>query len=110
MPYKEPTGFIETDDKILTNYDQEVELHEREIDGEPNPRFTRDRNANSRIWLKNGKRVRILVEVDGVVDKDNPLAVGFAVCGPLEKQPFYVRFRAEPPGIPPTDPALEVSP
>ena len=107
MAYKEPTAFKELDGTVLTNYGQEVELQEREIDDKPNPLFVKYRNASSRIWLKNGKTLRILAEVDGVVDKDNPLAVGVAQCGPLEWQSFYNRLRVEKPiAIVPTEETL----
>ena len=124
MAYKEPINFKQVGDEILTNFGQEVELKERKILGDivdeegvptgeqgqiPNPEFTKCRNANSRIWLKNGKTLRILAEIDGVVDKDNPLAVASSSCEKLELQPFYVRIRVEEPTINiPTDPALEI--
>ena len=109
MAYKEPINFKQVGDEILTNFGQEVELQERKIGDELNPNFVHCRNANSRIWLKNGKTLRILAEIDGVVDKDNPLAVASSSCEKLELQPFYVRIRVEEPTINiPTDPALEI--
>ena len=128
MPYTEPTAYKEVGDEILTNFGQEAELHDRTVMvdimevvddeevptgeqvEEPNDNFTRHRNANSRVWLKNRKALRILVEVDGVVDTQNPLAVVNSSCGAAERQPVYVRVRPEEPTDNlPTDPALEVA-
>ena len=97
MAYKEPKPFAQVGDTIIVNSGQEVEFQEREIDGKPNPRFVVYRNASSRVYLKNGTPIRVLIEVGGVVDTDHPLATGKAVCGPLEQQPFFNRFRAEEP-------------
>ena len=97
MPYKEPTEFKKVGDVILTNFGQEVELQERRINDEPNSTFTQYSHAKGRIWLKNGKTLRILVEVVGVIDKNNPIATGVASCKPLEYQTFYIRARVEKP-------------
>ncbi len=97
MAYKPPIVYKQVGDEIFTNIGQEVELMEREVDGQPNSLFVKYRNANSRVWIKNGKTLRVLAEVDGVVDKDNPLATGVVVCELLERQPFYVRVRVEEP-------------
>ena len=109
MTYQEPTRFKESGDQIFTNFGQEVELQEREIDSKPNPEFVKRRNANSRVWLKGGKTVRILAEIDGVVDKTNALAKVVSSCKVSERQPVSVRVRLEEPSTEiPTDPALEV--
>ena len=126
MPYKKATPWKQVGDVVLTNTAQEVALPERTVLGDllddeglptgkqvqiQNPLFTKHRNASSRIWLKNGQTVRILVEIDGAVDAANPLAVGTASCGATEWQSFYVRVRQEPPqASAPIDPALEVGP
>ncbi len=107
MAYKEPTTWKESGDEILTNFGQEVELQEREIDDKPNPLFQKYRNANSRVWLKNGKTLRILAEVDGVVDTANALAVVKSSCKTTEYQPVYVRVRVEKARVAPTDPSLQ---
>ncbi len=109
MPYKEPTAFKESGDQIFTNFGQETELQERRIGDEPNPEFTKRRNTGSRVWLKNGKTLRILAEVDGVVDTINPLAVVKSSCKATERQPVFVRVRIEEAtGKLPTDSALEL--
>ncbi len=97
MAYKEPKPFVKVNDTILVNSGQEVELQEREIAGELNPNFVVYRNASCRVYLKNGQRLRILAEIDGVVDRDNPLAIAKAACEPLERQTIFVRTRIEPP-------------
>ena len=79
MAYKEPEPFMKVNDTILVNSGQEVELQERLIGGELNPNFVVYRNAGCRLYFKNGTSIRVLIEVDGVVDKDNPLAIGQAV-------------------------------
>ncbi len=97
MAYKKPKPFVKVGDVTMVNYGQGIELQERLIDGELNPNHTPYRNASCRFYLKNGTPFRVFLEVAGVIDKDNPLATGQAVCGPLEQQPFYARLRAEKP-------------
>lgn len=111
MPYKKPTDFKEVGDEILTNFGQEVELQEREIGGNPNPEFVKRRNANSRIFLKNSKTVRILAEIDGVVDTTNALAKIVTSCKAIQRQPVSVRVRVEEPTTKiPTNPSLVAGP
>ena len=97
MAYKEPEPFVKVGDVTLVNYGQGVELQDRLIGGEPNPEFVSHRNAGCRVYVKNGVPIRILVEIGGVIYKDNPLATGVGSCGPLEQQPFFIRLRAEEP-------------
>ncbi len=113
MPYKEPERFVKVGDTILINSgkeladDQEklIMVPERDEEGELTGRDVEEfngayhvhRNARTRVWLKNGVTVRILVEVDGVVDKVNPLAVMPSKCKVDECQSAYVRVRMEDP-------------
>jgi len=111
MAYKKPIPYVKVGDVVLTNTGQEVEFQEREIDGEANPEFVKRRNASSRVWLKSGQRVRVLFEIDGVVDTVNPAAIGTASCGGTEVQAFYVRVRQEPAqASAPSNPSLEEGP
>ncbi len=120
MAYKKPTPYVKVGDVVLTNVGQEVELVSRtttvdvrDEDGirtgekvlGPNPLFSKYSNASSRAKLKNGQRIRVLFEIDGVVDTVNPAAIGTALCGVTERQSFYVRVRQEPPqASAPSDP------
>ncbi len=113
VSYKEPEPFVQVGDTILTNSGKELEddqeklvmVPERDEEGELTGRLVEEfngvyhthRNARSRVWLPNGKVVRILVEVDGVVNKVNPLAVMPSNCKINELQPAYVRVRMEDP-------------
>ncbi len=113
MGYKEPEPFVKVGDTILINSGKELEddqeklvmVPERDDEGkltgreveEFNGTYHVHRNATSRVWLKNGKTLRILVEVDGLVDKDNPLTVIPIECKINERQPVYVRVRMEDP-------------
>ncbi len=113
MAYKEPERFVKVGDVILINSGKELEddqeklvmVPERDEEGELTGRDVEEfngayhthRNARTRVWLKNGKVLRILVEVDGVVDKVNPLAVMPSKCKVDERQSAYVRVRMEDP-------------
>lgn len=97
MAYQKPVIYAKTNQAIFTDYGQEVELQKRIVADKPNDNFVGYRNANSRVFLKNGQVIRLLAEIDGQVDLEYPLATGTAFAKLGQLQPFYVRFRIEEP-------------
>lgn len=109
MAFKEPTLYAKTGDAVFTAFAQEVELQSRITAGKYNEKFVLYRNTNSRVFLKNGQKFRLLAEIDGKVDTEHPLAIGVVSCAPKELQSFYVHCKIEEPVLAGEvkDPALE---
>ncbi len=125
LAYTPPTDYVEVGDTILTHAGKELDddqpktimVAERDEEGELTGRDVEEfnslyhvhRNARSRVWLKNGNVLRILAEVNGVVDTVNPLVTVRGNCKITERQPVYVRVRLEKPTTNiPTASAMEI--
>jgi len=107
--YAPPTAYVEKGDRVFTNVGQEVELQARIVDEKPNPLFVPYRNANSRVWTKNGDDWEVVWRRKGVPASEQVLATGVSSCKALERQPVYVRVRIEEPTANlPTNPKDEV--
>ena len=121
--YKEPTPWKEVGDVTMTSVGGDMELvsktamlPEYDENGKPtgkiteqfNPEYHRKSNMGPRLFFKNNVPVRILYEVDGVVDKANPLVSITAKCGLTERQALFGQFRLEVPvANAPIDPSIE---
>lgn len=101
--YSPPTDYQTVSGRVITNAGQEVELQVRQIDDKPNPTFVKYRNASSRLWLKDRDTFRILVEINGQILANTPLATGSVSCDADKRQPIYVRVRIEDPATEPTE-------